>query len=46
VNWVGLLHIYFCWLFLKPLTVVCWHSAAFLSCQDIIYSPDRTKNGC
>jgi hypothetical protein len=45
-NWVGLLDICFCWLFSKPLTVVYWHSVAFLSCQDIIYSPDRTKNGC
>jgi hypothetical protein len=45
-NCVGLLDICFCWLFSKPLTVVCWHSAAFLSCQAIIYSPDKTKNGC
>jgi hypothetical protein len=33
-------------IFSKPLTVVGSRCAAFLSCQDIIYSPARTKNGC
>jgi hypothetical protein len=33
----------YCWLLSKPLTVVCWHYAAFLSCQNIIYSPARIK---
>jgi hypothetical protein len=36
----------FCILLVKLLIVACWHSAAFLRCQDIICSPHRTKIWC